>query len=230
VGRLARRRGRPGPVIPGLRLEPPVDRPLRVVALGAHPDDVEIGAAGLVIRLVAETPALEVRWLIATATPLRRAEATRSARVLLGDRVPVEIDIAEHRDGYLPFLGAAPKEWLARHQGFDPDLVISPWRHDRHQDHRLLGELAWQVFRDALVLEYEVPKYEGDLGQPNLFVTLDRATAERKVSTILEVFTSQADRRWFDAETFWALLRLRGVEAASPTGYAEAFHGTKIRI
>ena len=216
-------------MIPALRLDLPVDRPLHVVALGAHPDDIEIGAGGLVQRLVAEQPAIVVRWLVASASPARRLEAKDGAARLLGEST-AEVEVANLRDGYLPFLGAAPKDWLATHSSFQPDLVIGPSRGDRHQDHRLLGELAWQIFRNSLILEYEIPKFEGDLGHPNLFVDLDQPTAERKVETILSAFPSQVGHRWFDAEVFWAVLRLRGLEGGSPTGLAEAFHATKLRM
>ena len=140
------------------------------------------------------------------------------------------MDIADFRDGYLPYMGDGPKAWLAGHAGFAPDIVLCPWRGDAHQDHRLLGELVWQVFRDSLVLEYEIPKFDGDLGRPNVFAALDEPAAERKVRAILDGFPSQQGRRWFNAETLWALLRLRGLEAGAESGCAEAFHGTKIRI
>jgi LmbE family N-acetylglucosaminyl deacetylase len=217
-------------LIPSLRIEAPADRPLRLLALGAHPDDIEIGAAGLVARLVAETPQLSVRWLIATGVEPRVAEARGSAETLLAGVVDAEVDVAGFRDSYLPFLGEGPKEWLAGHADFLPDVVLCPWRGDAHQDHRLLGELVWQVFRDSLVLEYEIAKFDGDLGRPNVYAGLDEAAAERKVRTILDGFPSQRGRRWFNAETFWALLRLRGLEAGADSGIAEAFHGTKIRI
>jgi LmbE family N-acetylglucosaminyl deacetylase len=216
-------------LIPSLRIEAPADRPLRLLALGAHPDDIEIGAAGLVARLVAETPQLSVRWLIASGVEPRVEEAHRSAERLLAG-VDFAVDIAGFRDSYLPFGGEGPKAWLAGHADFLPDVVLSPWRGDAHQDHRLLGELVWQVFRDSLVLEYEIPKFDGDLGRPNVYAGLDEAAAERKVRHILDAFPSQRERRWFNAETFWALLRLRGLEAGAESGCAEAFHATKIRI
>lgn len=215
-------------MIAGLRITPPTDRALRVVALGAHADDIEIGAGGLIQRLVADTPSLSIRWLVASATPERRREAEKASSRLVGSVSDCTLDIGDLRDGFLPFLGPAPKEWLIRHAGFEPDIVICPRGEDLHQDHRLVGQLAWQVFRSSLIFEYEIPKYEGDLGRPNVYVVLDRATAERKVATILEAFPSQRSRRWFEPETFWALLRLRGIEAASPTGFAEAFHASKI--
>jgi LmbE family N-acetylglucosaminyl deacetylase len=217
-------------LIAPLRIEAPADRPLRLLALGAHPDDIEIGAAGLVARLVAEVPSLAVRWLVATGAEPRIAEARRAADGLLAGVAEAQVDIAGFRDGYLPYQGDGPKGWLAGHAGFAPDIVLSPWRGDAHQDHRLLGELVWQVFRDSLVLEYEIPKFDGDLGRPNVFATLDEPAAERKVRAVLDGFPSQQGRRWFNAETLWALIRLRGLEAGAESGCAEAFHGTKITI
>jgi LmbE family N-acetylglucosaminyl deacetylase len=217
-------------LIPSLRIEGPAGRPLRLLALGAHPDDIEIGAAGLVARLVAESPGVCVRWLIATGGEPRATEARTVAATLLAGAGKVEVNLGGLRDGHLPFLGSAPKDWLAGHAGFAPDVVLSPWRGDAHQDHRLLGELAWQVFRDALVLEYEIAKFDGDLGRPNVYVALDEAAAERKVRLILDGFPSQRDRRWFNEETFLALLRLRGLEAGATAGYAEAFHAAKLVI
>ena len=217
-------------MIPPLRIEAPAGRPLRLLALGAHPDDIEIGAAGLVARLVDEQPGLCVRWLVATGAEPRATEARQAAATLLAGAGEVEVELGGLRDGYLPFLGAAPKEWLAGHASFEPDLVLCPWRGDAHQDHRLLGELAWQVFRDSLVLEYEIAKFDGDLGRPNVYVALEAAAAERKVRTILEACPSQQGRRWFNAETLQALLRLRGLEAGAESGCAEAFHGAKLVI
>jgi LmbE family N-acetylglucosaminyl deacetylase len=217
-------------VIPRLTIAAPPDRPLRILAIGAHCDDIEIGAAGLILRLAAEMPSVSVRWLVASADEERGAEARVAAGALLESVSDVRLDLRDFRDGYLPYLGPAPKEWLAGHADFAPDVLICPWRGDRHQDHRLLGELAWQVFRDSLVLEYEIPKFEGDLGQPNLFVALDRPTAERKIDVIVDAFRSQHGRRWFDRETFWAMLRLRGLEGVSPSGFAEAFHAAKVSL
>ena len=217
-------------MIPSLRIEAPAGRPLRLLALGAHPDDIEIGAGGLVARLVADHPGLSVRWLIATGSEARAAEARAAAGGLLAGAGDVTLDLAGLRDGYLPYLGEAPKAWLAGHASFEPDVVLCPWRGDAHQDHRLLGELVGQEFRDSLVLEYEIAKYDGDLGRPNVFAELDEAAAERKVRLILDGFPSQQGRRWFNAETLWALLRLRGLEAGAASGCAEAFHATKLKI
>jgi len=200
-----------------------------VLALGAHADDIEIGAAGLIDRLVAEHAGLETRWLVASAEGVRAVEARASFAGLLGDRGS-SIELGGFPDGYLPFHGEPVKRWVAGHAGFQPDIVLAPWRGDAHQDHRLLGELAWQVYRDAMILEYEILKYDGDLGRPNLYVDPDEAAAERKVRRILEGVPSQTARPWFTGETFRSMLRIRGVESAAPGGYAEAFHAAKLRF
>jgi LmbE family N-acetylglucosaminyl deacetylase len=201
----------------------------KLLVLGAHPDDAEIGAGGTILRLAREQRPLEVNWLVLTGDRQRAEEATASAAAFLGSEVDVKVVVREFRDGFLPYEGAAVKEVFEELKlAFDPDLVLSPRRDDAHQDHRLVAELAWNTFRDHLILEYEIPKYDGDLGQPNLFVPLDAVTAARKVALLGECFPSQRGRAWFRADTFWSLLRLRGIECNSPDGYAEGFSVRKV--
>ena len=203
--------------------------PLRLLALGAHPDDAEIGAGGTVLRLLAERPHTAVRWVVLTGagTP-REAEARASAAAFLRGAARSEIDVLGFRDGFLPFQGEDVKtHFEAALKGSAPHLVLTHARDDRHQDHRLVSDLAWNTFRGGpVVAEYEIPKWDGDLGRPNAYVTLDEATLARKADLLLTHFPSQATKPWFTADTFRALARLRGVEAAAP--FAEAFTCRKL--
>jgi LmbE family N-acetylglucosaminyl deacetylase len=213
-------------------LLPEVDGRYRALALGAHADDIEIGAGGLLARALAERRGLTVDFVVLTGDELRLAEAEASASELARDRLgSAGIRVLGMEDGRLPSAGAAPKEEIERLKESGPyDLVLCPSLGDAHQDHRLVAEVVWQTFRSAPILEYEIPKYEGIREQANLFVELTRDQCEAKIAHLLKAFPSQRDRGWFDAETFWAMLRLRGVESASSTGYAEAFIARKLRI
>jgi LmbE family N-acetylglucosaminyl deacetylase len=213
----------------GLSLARDPQAPLRVLAIGAHADDIEIGCGGTLLRLLAEEPAVEVDWVVLSGIGERAAEAADSAAAFLDGAARSTVTVEGFRDGFFPYLGGAVKELFERLKGtVAPDLILTHRLEDRHQDHRLVAELTWNTFRDHLILEYEIPKYEGDLGHPNLFVPLAPGHCERKVELLRKCFPSQAGRGWFSDDTFWALLRLRGVEAASPTRFAEAFHGRKL--
>lgn len=213
-------------------LLPERDGRYRALAIGAHADDIEIGAGGLVVRMLSERPGLTLDVVVLTGDEGRRAEAAASAAALAGDRLgSIGVRTLGLDDGRLPSAGASPKEEIDGLKAGGPyDLVLCPSLGDAHQDHRLVAELTWQTFRSAPILEYEIPKYEGIREQANLFVELTRDQCEAKIEHLLAAFPSQHDRGWFDAETFWALLRLRGVESASSTGYAEAFIARKLRI
>jgi LmbE family N-acetylglucosaminyl deacetylase len=209
-------------VIP-LSLPGPVDRPLRVLAIGAHADDIEIGCGGTLLRWVAERPDLALDWLVLSATGPRADEAAASPLALLPEAAP-RVTILAQRDGYFPAEFAEVKLALvAARDRHDPDVVLCHRREDAHQDHRLVAELAPQVFRDRLILEYEVPKWDGDLGPANAYVALDEAVCQRKIDHLMAAFPSQRDRAWFTPDTFRATLRLRGIEAGSSTAQAEAF-------
>jgi LmbE family N-acetylglucosaminyl deacetylase len=202
--------------------------PLRILCLGAHCDDIEIGCGGTVLRLLAERPGSTVHWAALASTPEREQEARQCATEMLAGAGSAEIVIKEFRDGYLPFQGAEVKDFFeATKAAFRPDLILTHHRRDRHQDHRMIAEMTWNTWRDHLILEYEIPKYEGDLGTPNLFVPLSEEMARRKIALILRCFQSQRGRRWFRSETFEAVLRLRGIECNAPDGLAEAFHASK---
>jgi LmbE family N-acetylglucosaminyl deacetylase len=199
-----------------------------VLALGAHADDIEIGCGGTLMRLAATYPELAVHWVVLSGDATRAAEAHAGAESLLAGVAKRTISTEGFRDGFFPYDGGALKERFERLKAeVSPDLILTHRRHDLHQDHRLVAELTWNTFRDHLILEYEVPKYDGDLGAPNFFVHLDDETCDRKVSTLLTAFTSQLGHRWFTEDLFRSLLRLRGMESNSPSGKAEAFYSHK---
>jgi LmbE family N-acetylglucosaminyl deacetylase len=213
----------------GLTLARDAGVPLRLLAIGAHADDIEIGCGGTILRLVAEHPGLAVDWVVLSGLGERAGEAADSAAAFLDGAGETRVRIERFRDGFFPYAGGAVKELFERLKGeVAPDLILTHRLEDRHQDHRLVAELTWNTFRDHLILEYEIPKYEGDLGHPNLFVPLAPALCERKVELLRKSFPSQAGRAWFGDDTFWALLRLRGVESGAPGRYAEAFHARKL--
>jgi LmbE family N-acetylglucosaminyl deacetylase len=208
----------------------PVRRgPLKLLCLGAHPDDIEIGCGGTILRLAAEVPELVVRWIVFSGTGLREVEARSSAAAFLENVSAKQLEVLGFHDGYFPFQGADIKDCFeAIKRDFDPSLILTHWQGDAHQDHRLLAELTHNTFRDHLVLEYEIPKYDGDLGNPTFFVTLTRAQIRQKVETIARHFPSQLGRNWFSDETFLAMARLRGIGCNASEGLAEAFHVKKI--
>jgi LmbE family N-acetylglucosaminyl deacetylase len=200
-----------------------------VLAVGAHSDDVEIGCGGLMLALAERFADVEFTWILATGDEARRAEADASAAAFFPDGRRPAVVHGGLRDGYLPYEPAATKDFMrAATADLSPDLVLTHNRDDLHQDHRFLGELGLQLFRRELVLEYEVPKYDGDLGRPNLYAPLSDALAGRKLAHLMEHFASQRSKRWFNAELFDGLMRLRGMEAGMPGGRAEAFYGRKL--
>jgi LmbE family N-acetylglucosaminyl deacetylase len=205
------------------------ETPLDILCLGAHSDDIEIGCGGTVLRLLAEHPGSHVHWVVLAADADREREARASAAAFLDAAASSVVDVEQFRESYFPTVVAEIKDYFnALRQRVDPDVVLSPHRFDEHQDHRTVAELVWNTFRNHLVLEYEIPKYEGDLGHPNLFVPLAQDLADRKVELICTHFSSQHGRSWFRPETFQAMLTLRGVECG--TRYAEAFHTRKIVV
>ncbi len=207
--------------------------PLRLLCLGAHPDDIEIGCGGLLLRLMGERAGLEVRWIVFSGSDERRPEAETSARRFLAALPGGAATVAVHgfRDGFFPSESAGIKEsFEALKRAYSPSLILTHCRDDLHQDHRTVAELTYNTFRDHLVWEYEIPKYDGDFGNPNLFVPLALSLCRAKTAAILENFPSQRPRAWFSAETFMALMRLRGIGCNSPSGYAEAFYCRKAVI
>lgn len=201
----------------------------RVLCLGAHSDDIEIGCGGALLKLLEQYPNVSVYWVVFSATPERRREALASAEAFLTDAQEKRIVIKDFQDGYFPYTGGEIKAYFeALKENFAPDLIFTHTRNDLHQDHRVISDLTWNTFRDHLILEYEIPKYDGDLGSPNFFVQLDKATCTRKIDNLITHFGTQANKHWFTAETFLALLRLRGIESKAPDQYAEGFYCRKI--
>lgn len=204
---------------------------LRILCLGAHSDDIEIGCAGTLLRWLQEYRQIEVVWVVMSAEGARGIEARRSARALLRRAAKLEIFLQDFRDGHLPADFARAKGFLADLAGHArPDVILTHCLEDRHQDHRLLSELTWQTWRHHTILEYEVPKYEGDLGQPNLYVPFTTSVMERKLRHLWRHFGSQRGKDWFSRETFRSLMHLRGIECRAPDGGAEAFLARKLRV
>lgn len=215
----------------GLDLHHPAGRALRILAIGAHSDDIEIGAGGTIMRLVAEARPLDVRWVVLSATDRRADEARASAERLLAGVETATVEIEAFRERYFPYAPEI-KDWFdgAAAATEAPDLVIGPRADDLHQDHRVVAELVRQTYRDQLVLEYEIPKFEGDLGQPNLFVELGAEVVAAKLAHLAAAFSSQRSRTWFRDDVFRGLLALRGVECRAESGYAEGFTARKALI
>ncbi len=196
---------------------------LSVLAVGAHADDIEIGALGLILELLDAGRVDNLTWVVLSADGTRASEARASADALIGARAPMSVEVGAFRERYFPYDAGIKEAFDALGRRVRPDLVVAPRLEDRHQDHRVVSEFAWQTFRESLILEYEIPKYEGDLGSPNLYVPLAPGILDRKVDHLLAAFPSQRDRSWLTAETIRGLARVRGIEAACSSGYAEAF-------
>ncbi len=204
---------------------------LTVLCLGAHSDDIEIGAGGTIISLIAAGVRLSVHWCVLSATGPRAAEAKASAQAFLSGAEDARIQLGDFEDSYFPEQMRAIKQWLIELRGrVAPDVVLTHTRKDAHQDHRAVNQLTWNIFRDHLVLEYEIPKWDGDLGQPNAYVPLTKEVMERKISLLREHFGTQRSKDWFDRGTFQGLARLRGMECRAPDQYAEAFCLRKVRL
>jgi LmbE family N-acetylglucosaminyl deacetylase len=202
--------------------------PLKILCLGSHSDDIEIGCGGTILRLLSENPDLAITWVVFSSNDEREQEARDSAALFLEQAKRKEVVVKKFRDGFFPFDGPQIKEFFEELKRVSPDLILTHSRKDAHQDHRVIAELTWNTFRNHLVWEYEIPKYDGDIGQPNVFVPLESGVYERKVDYLMQAFGSQRSKRWFQRETFLALLRLRGMECNAPSGYAEAFYGRKL--
>jgi LmbE family N-acetylglucosaminyl deacetylase len=202
--------------------------PLKILCLGSHSDDIEIGCGGTILRLLSRDANLEVFWTVFSSSKERETEARNSANLFLTQARRKEVIIEHFRDGFFPFDGSEIKNFFEGLKRISPDLIFTHSRKDAHQDHRLISELTWNTFRDHFILEYEIPKYDGDLGQPNIFVPLDQEIYESKIRHIMDAFQTQRAKRWFEKETFLALMRLRGMECVAPSGYAEAFYCRKL--
>ena len=205
-------------------------RKLSVLCLGAHSDDIEIGCAGAVLTLLRRQK-IDVTWIVFSASTVRRREAHTSARRLLRGAVSVNIQTQDFRDGFFPDQWGEIKEFFeGLKRQVSPDLVFTHQADDAHQDHRVICDLTWNTFRRHLILEYEIPKYDCDIGCPNLYFPLDKRTCDRKVRHVLSAFPSQRKKSWLTEDTFRALMRLRGVHCAAAQGYAEAFYARKVCV
>jgi LmbE family N-acetylglucosaminyl deacetylase len=206
-----------------------LERPARILALGAHCDDIEIGCGGTILRLADARPRVEVLWAVFCSSATRAQEARASAAAFLQGAAEQRIVVHEFQDAFLPYSGPAVKEaFEALKKDFSPDIVFTHYREDRHQDHRLVSDLTWNTWRDHLILEYEIPKFDGDFGSPNVFSALPRGTLEKKIDLIFEHYRSQAGRQWFTRDLLQAVPRIRGMECVAPDRVAEAFYARKL--
>jgi LmbE family N-acetylglucosaminyl deacetylase len=203
-------------------------RALKVLCMGAHSDDIEIGCGGTILQLAKLYPDCEFHWVVFNAVGIREAEAKRAAQLFAGSNLR-SISLQTFQDGFMPYMGREVKEVFEKElKQLSPDLIFTHNGNDAHQDHRIISQLTWNTFRDHLILEYEIPKYDGDLGRPNVFVGLEKELCNAKIGWLMDAFQSQLTKRWFQPETFFALMRLRGMECASSSGYAEAFYSKKL--
>ncbi|MBW4423586.1 MAG: PIG-L family deacetylase [Nostoc desertorum CM1-VF14] len=201
----------------------------KVLCLGAHCDDIEIGCGGTILKLIETYPNIIFYWVVFSSNLEREKEAYNSANKFLRNTNIKNIVIKQFQDGFFPFIGIEIKHFFEElKQEYSPDLIFTHYRQDLHQDHRLISEFTWNTFRNNLILEYEIPKYDGDLGNPNFFVNLNEEICQNKIQYILDSFPSQNNKQWFTEETFRSILRLRGVESNSPNKYAEAFYCRKV--
>jgi LmbE family N-acetylglucosaminyl deacetylase len=212
------------------QLARPGDR-LSVLCLGAHSDDIEIGAGATLLTLIARGVLLDVRWCVLSGADTRSEEAKASAADFLADAARAHIDVLGFRDGFFPEQGEAIKSWFETLKAdCNPDVILTHNRNDAHQDHREVSRLAWNTFRDHCILEYEVPKWDGDLGQPNAYLPVSAKLLQRKIDLLIKHFGTQRSKHWFDDETFRGLARLRGMECRAPERYAEAFFARKLAL
>ncbi len=205
--------------------------PFKILCLGSHCDDIEIGCGGTVLHLLDTHRRLEFYWVVFSSGPRRRDEAEKSASLFLKKAARKTVIVKNFRNSFFPFVGTEIKEFFEELKAsVSPDVIFTHYRDDLHQDHRVISDLTWNTFRNHLILEYEIPKYDGDLGSPNCFVPLDAPTCQRKVRYLLSVFRTQKDKHWFTKEIFLGLMHLRGMEASSGSRYAEAFYSRKLLL
>lgn len=200
----------------------------KILCLGAHADDIEIGCGGTLLKIMKNNPQAQFCWVVFSAKGDRIKEAVKSANCFLKEIDSKNIVVKNFKESYFPFVGAQIKDYFDELKQFAPNLIFTHYGKDAHQDHRLISDLTWNAFRDHLILEYEIPKYDGDIGNPNLYVNLDESIVENKIAIICTLFKTQKKKQWFSEDTFRAILRLRGVESNSPSKFAEAFYCRKI--
>jgi LmbE family N-acetylglucosaminyl deacetylase len=203
--------------------------PLKILALGAHCDDIEIGCGGTLLKLLDEYPAAEIFWVVFSSNPTRKKEAEYSAQDYLQNHKSAMIEINSFRNGYFPYVATDIKEYFETIKAkFNPDIIFTHYSDDKHQDHRTIAELSWNTFRDNVIFQYEIAKYDGDLCTPNFYTTLSEKYVEKKIDLLLKHYKTQTDKHWFTRDLFKSLLRVRGVECVSDSGFAEGFHARKL--
>jgi len=201
----------------------------KVLCLGAHSDDIEIGCGGAILQLLARHRNLEFHWVVFSSGREREREARRSADLFLKGAAKKNVVVHDFRNGYFPSVLDDIKDCFEELKAeISPDVIFTHTRHDLHQDHRVLSELAWNTWRNHVILEFEIPKYDGDLGTPNLYIPFDRRIGARKVKYLMDCFGTQRDKHWFTPDTFQGLMRIRGIEANSKGMLAEGFYARKI--
>ena len=211
-----------------LNLDISSDKGPQVLCIGSHSDDIEIGCGGSILRLIKQYPDCRIHWVVFSAIGVRKAEAERGAELFGGKQHLDHLYLHEFRDGFMPFVGSEVKDAFEKlKRSVSPDIIFTHFRKDAHQDHRLISELTWNTFRNHFILEYEIPKYDGDMGQPNVFIPLEEIEYRDKVRFIMEAFQSQHVKKWLEESTFLSLMRLRGMECNAVSGYAEAFYCRK---
>ncbi len=212
-----------------LGLEFSGSRPLQILCLGAHCDDIEIGCGGTILQLLKSGRQTSWTWVTFCSNPERKREAEASVRAFLRTAPQAKVEVHAFRDGFLPWQGSELKEHFEQMKSLPtPDIIFTHTRDDAHQDHRMVAELTWNTFRNHLILEYEIPKYDGDLGRPGVYVPLDQDVCREKIALLRRSYASQSGKAWFTEDLFRGLMRLRGMEANAPSGHAEAFHGRKL--
>ena len=203
--------------------------PLKILVLGAHCDDIEIGCGGTILSIINNSPNVTIAWVVFTSNDKRKKEATIGAKLFTQNAQTLDLIIYDFKDGFLPYQGEVVKEsFEALKKNLNPDLIFTHYRHDLHQDHRLVSELTWNTFRNHLILEYEIPKWDGDFGNPNSFVHLDETIGTKKIQYLQQAYNSQQTKAWFTDDLFWSIMRIRGMESNSPSRIAEAFYSRKI--
>jgi LmbE family N-acetylglucosaminyl deacetylase len=213
-----------------MQLAAPGER-LSILCLGAHSDDIEIGAGATLLSLMARGVRLDVHWCVLSGVGEREREARNSAADFLSEAASAKVEVMSFRDGFFPEQGESIKSWFETLNAcVKPDLILTHRRDDAHQDHRTVCRLTWNTFRDHFILEYEIPKWDGDLGQPNVYLPISESVLRRKLDLLDAHFGSQRSKQWFDAETFRGLARLRGMECRAPENYAEAYFARKLMM
>ena len=201
---------------------------VKILCLGAHSDDIEIGCGGTILKLIDYYNDMDIKWIIFSAANERKLEANSSANLFLKGTINKDIIIKDFRESYFPYNGSIIKDYFEDIKQYNPDVIITHYKYDAHQDHRIISELTYNTFRNKLIIEYEIPKYDGDIGSPNLYITLSKILCEKKINYIINSFNTQKEKEWFTGDTFWSLLRLRGIESGFSNQYAEAFYCRKM--